>query len=127
MQDIEGAKSSMMDYIALVSPLLAFAIPLIYAKAKRVNNIYLFYASVLGFSTLIQLLLAIVLLPVIVLSIFVIPQLEAFELSLAIFSAIEWGYIHVEWLIIFIIPLNYYLSRATHRRYALFEQSDVLK
>lgn len=117
----------MMDFLILIAPLFALSIPFIYAKIKRVDNIYLFYASVLGFSTLIQLLLAIVLLPVIVLSIFVIPQLEAFELSLAIFSVFDWGYAHVQWLVIFIIPLNYYLSRATHRRYALFEQSDVLK
>ncbi len=112
----------MMDFIALVSPLFAFAIPFIYAKVKKVDNIFLFYAAVLGFSTLIQLLVVIILLPVIVLSIFLIPQLEAFDLSLTIFAVIDWGYAHVQWLIIFIIPLNYYLSRATHWRYALFEQ-----
>lgn len=113
----------MSDVFALIAVLLSLATPYWYSRRNNLSNRLLFFAATIGLATIFEFLFLVAAFPVIVLGLFVVPQLNEHGVLNNISWLVQAGSWAAEYIYVLLVPLYFVSGKLLHRKYAFFQPS----
>ncbi len=113
----------MMENIIYSTLFLFVLFPLVYIFYKKGNNKFLFISSVIGASTVIEILLGIIIIPASIIFVFVVPSLESMGYANNIGPFMSLSYFIQKYYIFCTSVFHVLLSFLIYKRYELFQEN----